>query len=236
MAKCKAAIVVLPGMDGMAALSSVFADMMRATFESVVTISYPPDRFLGYGELEALVRSLLPKDTPYVLLGQSFSGPIAISIAAARPSGLMGLILSTAFSQSPLPWLSPLSSLTGIAPVRALPRAVLSWFLLGRWATQELESMLQASLRAVKPSVLRSRAAAALEIDVSHGLSAIAVPVLCLRASNDRLFSSEVSARMLKAIPRAEVKDISGPHLLLQASPSACAEAILEYASRLTLA
>ena len=175
----------------------------------------------------------LPKETPYVLLGQSFSGPIAIAIAARQPPGLVGLVLSTTFSQSALPWLSPLASLARIAPVRSLPRALLSWWLLGRWATPQLESMLQSSLQAVKPSVLRSRAASALRVNVSSRLKAISTPVLYLRASDDRLLSRAASTRIVGALPHAEAADIAGPHLLLQASPEACAEVVARFASGL---
>ena len=231
----KAALVVLPGLDGLALLSAAFADTMRAVFESVVSISYPPDRALGYGELEALVRNALPKDMPYVVLGQSFSGPIAMAIAADKSPGLAGLVLSTTFSQSPMPWLSPFASLTRLAPVRPIPHALLSWLLLGRWATPQLDKALKESLLATKPSVLRFRGAAALRVNASPYLDAISVPMLYLRASNDRLFSRAVSARVLEEVPHAEVVDIPGPHLLLQASPLACAEAIAKFASGLNL-
>lgn len=227
------ALVLLPGLDGLAALSSAFVAAARSTFDSVVTVSYPTDRVLAYTELEALVQDSLPKETPYVLLGQSFSGPIAIAIAARQPPGLVGLVLSTTFSQSALPWLSPLASLARIAPVRSLPRALLSWWLLGRWATPQLESMLQSSLQAVKPSVLRSRAASALRVNVSSRLKAISTPVLYLRASDDRLLSRAASTRIVGALPHAEAADIAGPHLLLQASPEACAEVVARFASGL---
>lgn len=227
------ALVVLPGLDGLANLSSAFVESARPSFDSVVAVSYPPDQALSYAELDAFVRESLPRKTPYVLLGQSFSGPIALSIAASQPPGLMGLVLSTTFSQSPLPWLSPLASLARIAPVRSLPRALLSWWLLGRWATPQLESALQSSLEAVKPSVLRSRAASALRVNVSSRLKSISTPVLYLRASNDRLLSRAAGARIVGVLPRAEVADVAGPHLLLQASPAACADIVARFASRL---
>jgi len=228
----RAALVVLPGLDGLAVQSDAFVEVARSRFESVVAISYPPDRILDYGELEAFVRDLLPNEKPYILLGQSFSGPIALAIAASRPPGLIGLVLSTTFSRSPLPWLSPLASLARLAPVRMLPRALLSWWLLGRWATPQRQSALQRSLRSVEPAVLRSRAANALRADVSSRLGAISMPVLYLRASADRLLSAAAGARIVASIPRAEGKEIPGPHLLLQAAPEACAEAVAAFASR----
>jgi pimeloyl-[acyl-carrier protein] methyl ester esterase len=75
------ALVLLPGMDGTGALRSEFVTALAPAIQSIV-VSYPAERALGYIELEAVVRSKLPSDRSYVLLGESFSGPIAIAIAA----------------------------------------------------------------------------------------------------------------------------------------------------------
>ena len=155
------ALVVLPGLDGTATMLSVFADAARPHLSEVKVVAYPRDRVLGYRALEEFVRAELPTDGAFVLVGESFSGPIALSIAANPPSGLVGLVLSTTFSKAPIPLLAPLATLTAFAPVRRLPASLLSWLLLGRWATPELQASLQAALASVSPSVLRSRAAAA---------------------------------------------------------------------------
>ena len=60
---------------------------------------------MGYDELEVLVRAALPTGQRYFLLGESFSGPLAIRIAANPPAGLAGVILCGTFAKNPLPWL-----------------------------------------------------------------------------------------------------------------------------------
>src|SRR3990167_10010315 len=141
------ALVLLPGLDGTASLLSDFVEASRGTFDSVITVSYPRDRILDYDELEAHARNFLPRDGTFFVLGESFSGPIALSIAAAPPPGLAGLILSTTFAKNPVSLLRPFAKLTRLAPVRALPISVLSWWLLGRWATTSINGMLAAALR-----------------------------------------------------------------------------------------
>ena len=227
------ALVVLPGLDGTATLHTEFAASVGPAFTSVAVIPYPPDKPLDYDALEALVRAQLPLDTPFVLLGESFSGPIALSIAANPPPNLVGLVLSTTFAKSPAPLLSPFSVLARIAPVRALPFSLLSWLLLSRWATPQLETSLQDALLAVSPAVLRFRAAAAIQANVSAGLVAISAPALYLRASHDRLLSSAASRHILSAIPQCTVVDIAGPHLLLQAVPKDCAFAVTSFVRHL---
>lgn len=226
------ALVVLPGLDGTATLHGEFVASVSPSFDSVTVVPYPPDKPLGYVALEALVRAQLPAN-PFVLLGESFSGPIALSIAANPPPNLVGLVLSTTFAKSPVPLLSPLAALTRVAPVRALPPAVLSWLLLGRWATPQLEASLQSALLAVSPTVLRFRAAAAMRANVSAGLRSISAPVLYLRSTQDRLLSASAGRHILSSLPQCTAVNIAGPHLLLQAAPVECARAVSAFARRL---
>ena len=95
---------MLPGLDG---TGKLFAGFIRAigADAKVQVIAYPHDEPLGYGELEALVRAALPTDRRYVLLGESFSGPLAIRLAADPPRGLAGVILCGTFAKNPFPWL-----------------------------------------------------------------------------------------------------------------------------------
>jgi len=80
---------------------------------------------------------------------------------------------------------------------------------------------------------LKARIAAALRADVSHALPAISMPVRYLRGTEDRLLSASAGDRIRAAVPRCELVDIAGPHLLLQAAPEACADAVREFVARL---
>ena len=80
-------IVLLPGMDGTGTMFSELIASLPAGFEPIV-VTYPTDKELGYEELESVVVELLPKH-PFILVGESFSGPIAISLAASAPLAVM---------------------------------------------------------------------------------------------------------------------------------------------------
>ncbi|GAB3097629.1 alpha/beta fold hydrolase [Lysobacter terrae] len=221
------ALIVLPGLDGTATLHAEFLSACDA-FESAVAIPYPTHRPLGYRELEVLVRAELPTSDPFVLLGESFSGPIALSIAANPPANLVGVVLSTTFVASPFRPLAPLAPLLRLVPVRSVPLAVLSWLLLGRWATRELQASLQSALQSVSPDVLNFRAETALRASIPNA-GTIAVPTLCLRATDDRLLPASAGERIRSAIAGCEVVQITGPHLLLQAAPVECARVVSEF-------
>lgn len=227
-------LYILPGLDGTTRMLDAFVTAARAAgFGDVHAIGYPPHQPLSYAELETFVRAALPRHTPLVLLGESFSGPIAISIAADPPPNLVGLVLSTTFARAPVPLLAPFAPLTRFAPTRALPTAVLSAVLLGRWSTPELRRTLRAALDEVAPPVQRTRAAAAMRIDVSDRLARITVPTLAFKANHDRLLRAGAGRQLLAGIANARQIALDGPHLLLQTRTDRCVDAVARFAESL---
>lgn len=224
-----AAIVILPGLDGTGTLLDGFCGVLGALGVQASTVAYPLDRPVDYGELEPLVRAQLPTAGSFILLGESFSGPLAIRIAADPPPGLAGLVLSTTFARTPVRGVSPLAPLARYAPAR-WPMVLLSWLLLGRWASPRVQEQLGVALRSVKPAVLRARAAAALGVDVSGLLGSVSVPVLQLVASDDRLLARSASVRIAAHLPACKTVEITGPHLLLQAATHPSAETVARFA------
>jgi pimeloyl-ACP methyl ester carboxylesterase len=222
------ALVLLPGLDGTALLFTDFAASFGAEVK-IIVVSYPPDMPLGYSELEAIARSFLPQDQPFFLLAESFSGPIGISIAASAPPGLLGLVLCCSFARSPMPLLAFLRPAIGVVPLAALPVRLLAFFLLGRFSSSALVAALGRSLALVAPAVLRSRARAALSVDASASLPRIRVPVLYLRASEDRLVSCASSELVTSLAPQTQVVEFAAPHFLLQALPLPVAFKITEF-------
>src|SRR4051794_32003699 len=97
-------LVLLPGMDGGDRLFGPLRACAPAGTETVA-VGYPPGPANGYEDLLPLVRAQLPTDRPYVLLGWSFSGPLALLAAAERPPRLRGVVLAASFVKTPVPWL-----------------------------------------------------------------------------------------------------------------------------------
>lgn len=219
------ALVLLPGMDGTAEPRAEFVAALGPTIEHQV-VSYPADPALGYAELEALARAALPVDRPYVLLGESFSGPIAISIAASCPPQLVGLVLCATFARSPHPALGSLRWLLPVVPFGLAPVRLVSAFLLGRFASAQLREALKATLAEVSMATLKARTDAVLRVDVRPALSKIRVPVLYLRATQDRLVPRRCADAIVEAAAQARIIDIEAPHTMLQIAPAAAAAAV----------
>jgi pimeloyl-[acyl-carrier protein] methyl ester esterase len=223
------AVVVLPGLDGTGALVAGFCSSLGRLGVPAGSIAYPTDRPMGYEQLEPFARAQLPSSGPFVLLGESFSGPLAIRIGANPPPGLVGLVLSTTFARAPVPALSSLAPLVRFAPARP-PMPLLSWSLLGPWASRELRAELATALATVRPEVLRARAAAALRVNVLALLPSVGVPALQLVASRDRLLASSASSQLAAGLPTCRTVTVLGPHLLLQAATRACAQEVAAFA------
>lgn len=208
-------IVLLPGMDG---TGTLYGDLQEALTGKgkLIVVRYPLDQALDYAALEQVARSYLPVDEDYVLLGESFSGPIAISIAASRPERLKALILCATFARNPHPILSRLRYVVPYLPVNLVPMRIASYFVLGRFATKELDSDLAKALAGVKSQILKARLQAVLACDVRDKLQAIKVPTCYLRASEDKLVPPLAYVDMQKQITSMQLLEFEAPHFLLQ--------------------
>lgn len=223
------AIILLPGLDGSGALFGDFAAALGPGLQPVV-VSYPKHQPLAYPELVQFVRSHLPPETPYILLGESFSGPVAILLAAARPAGLVGVVLCCTFARNPLPALWPLKSLLRFCPVNSQYSRFLMPLLFGRQCTAMMRSAVRRALKRVAADVVRKRLHAVLDVNVSEQLKQINVPVLYLRAAKDRIVPRSALRHIASLVPFAQSVTLQGPHMLLQALPSETAQIVTKFA------
>ncbi|QVW25282.1 alpha/beta hydrolase [Pseudomonas hormoni] len=221
-------LVLLPGMDGTGQLFSPLVSALRPDIETIV-VRYPCDIALSYEELEAIARKSLPTDRPFILLGESFSGPIAISLTALHLPQQTGLILCSTFIKNPRPVFKSLKRLITLLPIELFPTRWLSKILLGRFSTASLRAALNEAITQVTPSVMRSRLRSVVEVDVSVQLAGLDIATLYLRASQDWVVPQTASIRVLEANPKVLEVVLDAPHCLLQASATEAARAIRHF-------
>jgi len=219
-----ATLVLLPGMDG---TGDLFAPFVAAYAGPTKVVRYPPSEFLGYQELEEVVQAQLP-DGPYVLLGESFSGPLAISLAAERPHNLLALVLCASFARNPRPALGPLSPLAALLPARP-PLRAMEFMLCGRFANPALRQLLQRALTQVAPAVLRERLKAVASVNVTSKLQRVEAPVLYLSGSEDRLVPAASGNEVRLLAKTSKLVEFTAPHFLLQCVPMEAACTIREF-------
>jgi pimeloyl-ACP methyl ester carboxylesterase len=223
-------VVLLPGLDG---TGRFFAPLVSALSPSHPTqiIAYPPAEPMDYGELERWVRDALPQHQPFLVVAESFSGPIAVALAASPPAGLRGVVLCATFVRNPIPVLGRFRRLLPFLPVKAAPTRLLGWLLLGGNASPSWRSAISSALASVSPQVIRTRLDAVLSVDAARLLAQAQVPVLHLRANRDRVVRKAAGTLVSEKLPSARVVGIDGPHFLLQTCPETAAKAISEFAA-----
>ena len=225
-------LVLLPGMDG---TGDLFEPLKKAMgpHAAIDVVRYPGQQALGYDELEPLVRAQLPPHEPFVLLGESFSGPLAISIAASRPAGLRGLILCCSFARRPAPAMAMMRAgmlelAMGLLHSRAM-RLPMRHLLLGGNAPADLARRLQDALAQVSGAVMVRRIQEVQRVDVRDKLPLVQVPAMYLQALQDRMVPRHAVALIHKHLPSLRVVKLDGPHGLLQASSAESARAIEDF-------
>lgn len=226
-------LVLLPGMDGTGLLFDPFVAELSNLLRPII-IRYPTDRVLGYDDLQQLVEAALPGTGPFAILAESFSGPLAMCIAARGHPRLVALITVASFVRNPVRfWPASLKWL--IRPV-VFQLPLLAWgirqFLVGTDAPADLVAAVRSAVRMVQPAVMARRAREILSVDTRDALARIRVPFLYISGSRGRLVSSRNVEDLRILGERLETAFLDAPHLILQRQPVAAARVIEDFLQR----
>jgi pimeloyl-ACP methyl ester carboxylesterase len=225
-------LILLPGLDGTGLLFQPLLDVLPASIKPVV-VRYPHENHLTYDELlPRVLESLPPNDEPFILLGESFSGPLAVMVAARHPPGLRGLILAATFVTGPWPIARPFIPIVARSPLFALfvPLKRLR-SRLGGYATPQRRALMTELNATLRPRVVAARIRMVFHTDARQLLASCAAPVLYLRGTRD-LTVPGWNLRTIKRIcPAVTVESLSSSHMVLQGRPSESAAAIARFAA-----
>lgn len=218
-------LILLPGMDGTGDLFVPFIQALNPNIQTIV-VSYPNSVIMSYEELSVLVSEFIPIDRPYMLLAESFSGPIAISLAANASYQLKGLILSSTFAKNPRPKLSKLSFLLPTLPINKTSFLLLHKLLMAGFSNKNISQCLFDAVSMVSPKTMRARLDAVIHVDKSSALASINVPILYLQGRYDYLVPAAAAQFIFKAAKNVALVELEAPHLLLQIAPKQAAEKV----------
>ena len=225
----KPTLVLLPGFDGSGRL---FSPLRKSLADSVNTIilSYPSDKVMTYYDLCHFLKDELP-DTPYVILGESFGGPLAMMLSKHANQNLKGIILCVSFIKNPhvlftkfvRPFLKPkhLQKETPATWIKAM--------LTNGVSNAKLIKNIQAATRELTREVYFYRLREIADVDVTKVLQECEVPVLYLRAKNDRLVYEGSMKWIQSKGKNVTVEEFKAPHMLLQTKPEQAAKCILSF-------
>ncbi len=220
-------LVLLPGLDASGTLYDAITAALPDRYP-LTALSYPTDQPLDYDGLLDLVRPSMPTDEPWVLIGESFSGPLSIKLAAEEPAGLQALILCATFARGPLP-IPPWLVTSAVFWVPA-PTVLMRTLMFEPGAPAPPVAQFMAAVNAVAAPVMATRARAALGADVRQELQSIELPVMYLRAERDRLFGPHVHELVAAHRPGLSTSVIAdSPHLVLQRKATEAADAMVSW-------
>lgn len=221
-------LVLLPGLDGTGVLFRPLLAALPSSIEPIV-VSYPRNEPLGYDELLPLVMKAIPSE-PFVLLGESFGGPLSLRIAASCPSLLRGLILCGSFVTCPYAnvpkWLAPV--------VRSLPFRTFPFFIelqrmLKLYETPEHYELGKEAITQVAPAVFAHRVRAIVNVSASADLARCNVPLLYMQGARDRVVRAHNLRRIQSLRPTVQVARFDSGHMILKTRPIESAKAIEEF-------
>jgi pimeloyl-ACP methyl ester carboxylesterase len=224
---------MLPGLDG---TGQVFEPLLKQLPEDIVAqvVRYPADRVMSFQEHVDFARKQLPRKKPFVLLAESFSGPIGLQILSEPPDNLKGLLLVATFARHPTPFFLDL----GLYLPQKLILNLFSKTFLGRFfclagASSEAVDIFQNALKSVKLSVLSNRLKILAELPPPPEIN-FAGPSLYLQAKNDRLVPERATVPLQQLLPQLQIEQLPGPHITLLAHPETGAQIIHGFISGLT--
>ncbi|WP_394239062.1 alpha/beta fold hydrolase [Pseudomonas anguilliseptica] len=214
-------LVLLPGLNGSSTLFGPLLAHLHPALK-VQALELSTEDSQAYKDLADRLLGRLG-NTPYVLLGESYSGPLAYQLALYRPPGLRGVIFAASFLSRPHPLLPLLQHLP-------LPRwllgqnTLLNLFCLNGQTSAELTLILRKEIQRLPTLLLRARL---------HSLSQLQkpalqleLPALHLLAKQDRLVTRKAQASLQTCCTQLTEIALDGPHFLLQSQPQASADAI----------
>ncbi|MBK8814352.1 MAG: alpha/beta hydrolase [Methylococcaceae bacterium] len=218
-------LVLLPGLDGTGRLFKPLLDVLPSNIRPIV-VNYPLDKLLSYNELLPIVLESLPADKPFIVLGESFSGPLALMVAATRPLNLEGLVLCATFVACPLSFV-PRGAKALIEPF--LFQGLKKLAKINAYKGTRLALEMNQAISSVKNEVLAKRVQEIIGVDVTQELVDSHLPILYLQGKKDLIVRKSNLRRILELRPDAQFVCINSSHLLVQTEPLQAVEAINKF-------
>jgi len=168
----------------------------------------------------------LPKDE-FILVGESFSGPIAYQIALTKPEHLLSVIFVATFLRSPRPFLLNLSRLLPIRSMLSLPLPdfMIKSLLRGAETNKEAIDLLKQARKQVPPSVITFRLQEIASL--KKPITACSIKSTYIQANNDKIVPASCLNDFKKLFSNLTVFQVKGSHMLLQSNPTSCADIVM---------
>ena len=224
-------LVLLPGLNGTKGLFASFISCAPDDID-ILSIEYPTDKALSYEQLSLFVMDKLESiNGSYVILGESFSGPLSLFVAEKKPLGLIGLVLVATFITAPnvrvarfLPWTLGFFLTKPLYDVRGF---------FSRSDNTSFIQLISAELQKVLPSVLAHRIQQIFMVNAVSALKNCDIPIVYFRGTKDFVVPERNLLNIQTVKPDIEVVRFKTQHFLLQSAPQQAWVAIERFVTQL---
>ena len=227
-------LILLPAFDGTGSMFHALVKELGNAFETTV-ISYPGSGPQDYSTLTDGIRKQIHETADYVVLGESFAGPIVYQVAVRDAEKCKGAIFVATYLTNPNPLV--LKILT------AMPPLLLSFFLsrpsmvralsLSREADDAVAKAIAKNFRSVNPNAIRQRLMAIANLDTAP-TQELTIPCLCIQATKDKLVPEHKLIDLKRVCRSLDVRQVAGGHFILQEAPGDAAELVRAFCQNLT--
>ncbi len=220
--------MLLPGLDG----TNVFFRPLLEVLPDRITplvVEFPPSGTTEYLDLLSLVRQRLADVQRYYVLGWSFSGPLALMLAAAEPQKVQGIVLASTFVRPPrrifaqLRWAAVTPTVWAIRVGKRLP----VW--LSRSSTDRLRQDKTETWKRVSARTIAARVRTLLDVDARGLLKDCLCPVLSIAGCDDEIVPYHNVEEMACICESMRVCTIAGGHFAIYTNPEDTSAAIMEF-------
>lgn len=222
--------VFLPGLDGTGLLFDPILESLPSGIRATV-VRYPCQAPANAAYLGKLIEASLPQNEPYVLLAESFSGPIALRALGEIRGAPAALILCSSFGRSPVSNAAGLAlrlcAETGLSRL-PIPTWLIRRYLLGDAPESVVQSFRRALTQLSHPA-LASRFKILAEYKADFVPTQLALPILYIQAGQDRLVHKRELDWLKDRFPHMHVVKVDSPHFVLQARPQQALRLILTF-------
>ena len=224
-------LILLPGMDGTGLMFRPFTDI--ADNHSIDVISYPNEESQKYSNLVGYVKDRLPRDEDFIVIAESYSGPIAYELMKENITNLKAVIFVASFLENPRPLLLSIQKVlpTSIILRLPVPKIITRRYFLGSDATDRLITEFKTALSKVSPAVLASRLREISNLKKPD--KTVNYPCCYIGAEEDKLVTSKSIEAFRRIVPNLHIRYVNGPHFLLQSNPKGCLDVIEQEISKL---
>ena len=170
---------------------------------------------------------------PWIAVGHSMGGKIALAAAARRPSGLRALILIDASPQTPEPMSDEdrAASLAAYGDRRTARKQLTE--IGSRLSPDILKMCIEDELRVAEPA-WRWWLERGSRDDISAATAKLDFPALVIAGDDDRVLGPDTGPTIARALPRAVLKIVpDAGHLAPLERPAAVAALVHEFVVRL---